>query len=88
MYYGDYTLQYIFSKFHLEGNQTGLRGHLMRIVLDELAPEAQLRLYAETGQAYFDEWRAGALRISEQHDMEWIKENQPAIWLFLRMDGE
>ncbi|MBQ3194278.1 MAG: hypothetical protein IJB59_12020, partial [Oscillospiraceae bacterium] len=27
MYYGDYTLQYIFSKFHLEGNQTGLRGH-------------------------------------------------------------
>ena len=87
-YYGDYTLQYIFSKFHLEGNQTGLRGHLMRIVLDNLAPEAQLRLHAETGQAYFDEWRAGAIRISEQHDMNWIKENQPAIWLFLRMDGE
>ena len=88
MYYGDYTLQYIFSKFHLEGNQTGLRGHLMRAVLDDLAPEAQLRLYAETGQEYFDEWRAGAIRVSEQHDMDWIKENQPAIWLFLRMDGE
>ena len=88
MYYGDYTLQYIFSKFHLEGNQTGLRGHLMREVLDDLAPEAQLRLHAETGQAYFDEWRAGAVRISEQHDMDWIKEHQPAIWLFLRMDGE
>jgi len=88
MYYGDYTLQYIFSKFHLEGNQTGLRGHLMRIALDDLAPEAQLRLHAETGQAYFDEWRAGAIRISEQHDMDWIKEHQPAIWLFLRMDGE
>ena len=88
MYYGDYTLQYIFSKFHLEGNQTGLRGHLMRIVLDELAPEAQLRLHADTGQASFDEWKAGAIRISEQHDMDWIKENQPAIWLFLRMDGE
>ena len=88
MYYGDYTLQYIFSKFHLEGNQTGLRGHLMRAVLDDLAPEVQLRLYAETGQEYFDEWRAGAIRVSEQHDMDWIKENQPAIWLFLRMDGE
>jgi len=72
----------------LEGGQTGLRGHLMRIVLDDLAPEAKLRLYAETGQAYFDEWRAGAIRISEQHDMEWIKEHQPAIWLFLQMDGE
>ena len=84
MYYGDYTLQYIFSKFHLEGNQTGLRGHLMRIVLDDLSPEAQLRLHAETGQAYFDEWKAGAIRINEQHDMDWIKENQPAIWLFLQ----
>lgn len=88
MYYGDYTLQYIFSKFHLEGNQTGLRGQLMRIALDDLAPEAQLRLHAETGQAYFDEWKAGALQISEQHDMEWIKENQPAIYLLLRMINE
>ena len=58
---------------------------LMRSVLDDLAPEAQLRLYAETGQEYFDEWKAGAIRISEQHDMEWIKENQPAIWLLLQM---
>lgn len=68
-YYGSYTLQYVFSQF-LEGGQTGLRGHLMRSVLDDLAPEAQLRLYAETGQEYFDEWKAGAIRISEQHDME------------------
>ena len=88
MYYGDYTLQYIFSKFHLEGNQTGLRGQLMRIALDDLAPEAQLRLHAETGQAYFDEWRAGAIRVSEQHDMDWIKANQPAIWLLLQMIDE
>lgn len=88
MYYGDYTLQYIFSKFHLEGNQTGLRGQLMRIALDDLAPEAQLRLHAETGQAYFDEWMAGAIRVSEQHDMDWIKANQPAIWLFLQMIDE
>ena len=86
-YYGSYTLQYVFSQF-LEGGQTGLRGHLMRSVLDDLAPEAQLRLYAETGQEYFDEWKAGAIRISEQHDMEWIKENQPAIWLLLQMIDE
>lgn len=87
MYFGNYTLEYIFSEF-LEGGQTGLRGHLMRKILDDLAPEARLRLYAETGQAYFDEWRAGAIRISEQHDMNWIKENHPAIWLFLQMDSE
>ena len=86
-YYGSYTLRYIFSQF-LEGNQTGLHGHLMRVVLDDIAPEAQLRLYAETGQEYFDEWKAGAIRVSEQHDMDWIKENQPAIWLLLQMLNE
>ena len=86
-YYGSYTLRYVFSKF-LEGGQTGLRGHLMRSVLDDLAPEAQLRLYAETGQKYFDEWKAGAIRISEQHDMEWIEKHQPAIWLLLQMIDE
>lgn len=86
-YYGSYTLRYIFSQF-LEGNQTGLRGHLMRAVLDDIAPEAQLRLYAETGQEYFDEWKAGAIRVSEQHDMDWIKANQPAIWLLLQMIDE
>lgn len=86
-YYGSYTLRYIFSQF-LEGNQTGLRGHLMRAVLDDIAPEAQLRLYAETGQEYFDEWKAGAIRVSEQHDMDWIKANQPAIWLLLQMINE
>lgn len=86
-YYGSYTLQHIFSQF-LEGNQIGLRGHLMREVLDDLAPEARLRLYAETGQEYFDEWKAAAVRVSEQHDMDWIEENQPAIWLLLQMIGE
>lgn len=86
-YYGNNTLQYIFSRF-LMGRQTGLHGHLMRTVLDELAPEAQLRLDAETGQAYFDQWKAAAIRVSEQHDMEWIKENQPAIFLLLQMIHE
>jgi len=86
-YYGSHTLQYVFSNF-LEGGQTGLRGHLMRAVLDELAPEAQLRLYTEYGQEYFDEWKAHAIRISEQHDTEWVKENQPAIYLLLQMMNE
>lgn len=86
-YYGSYTLRYIFSQF-LEGNQTGLRGHLMRAVLDDIAPEAQMKLNAETGQEYFDEWKAGAIRVSKQHDMDWIKANQPAIWLLLQMIDE
>lgn len=83
-YYGQYSLNYIFHKF-MEGEQKGLRGQLMRILLDDLAPEAKLRLYAETGQEYFDEWAKGAVQVLEQHDMDWIKENQPAMWIYLQM---
>ena len=83
-YYGQYSLSYIFNKF-MEGEQTELRGQLMKILLDDLAPEAKLRLYAETGQEYFDEWAKGAVQVLEQHDMDWIKENQPAMWIYLQM---
>ena len=83
-YYGQYTLRYCFEQF-LQGEQIGLRGHLMRALLDDLAPEAQLKLQAMTGQEYFDEWKAAALRLGEQHDMDWIKGNQPAVYLLLQM---
>lgn len=86
-YYGQYTLRYCFEQF-LQGGQTGLRGHLMRALLDDLAPEAQLKLQAMTGQEYFDEWKAAALRLGEQHDMDWIKGNQPAVYLLLQMMAE
>ena len=87
IYYGNYTLHYIFSKF-LEGKQIGLRGHIMRALLDDLAPESQLRLYAMTGQEYFDAWKDAAIRVSEQHNMDWMKENQGAVWLLLQMIDE
>lgn len=83
-YYGDYTLRYIFDKF-LNGGQTGLRGQLMRLVLDELAPEAALRLYTETGQEYFDEWLEKAQELCNKKGEDWMKENQPASWLCLEM---
>nr|WP_325213566.1 M56 family metallopeptidase [uncultured Oscillibacter sp.] len=86
-YYGRYTLKYCFSEF-LKGGQTGLRGHIMRAAMDDIAPEARLKLYAETGQEYFDAWKDAAISVGEQHDMEWIEENQPAIYLLLSMLGE
>ncbi len=76
------TLEYIFTQF-LNGGQTGLKGSLMRLVLDELAPEAQLRLYAETGQEYFDEWMKGADQMASDHGLEWLKENQSAMYQML-----
>lgn len=78
------TLHYIFTQF-LAGGQTGLEGHLMRLVLDELAPEAQLKLAADTGQEYFDAWRETAEGALAEHGAEWMEEKQPAMWLMLQM---
>ena len=86
-YYGRYTLKYCFTEF-LKGGQTDLRGHIMRAAMDDIAPEAQLKLYAETGQEYFDAWKDAAKSVGKQHDMEWIEENQPAIYLLLQMISE
>ena len=83
-YYGQYRISYIINKL-MEGEQTELRGQLMKILLDDLAPEAKLRLYAESGLEYFDEWAMGAVQVLEQHDMDWIYENQPAMWIYLQM---
>lgn len=83
-YYGDYTLRYIFSEF-LKGGQTGLKGQLMRIVMDDLAPESKLRQYAETGQEYFDAWRSEAEKLKTENGLAYIQENKHAMWLLLQM---
>ncbi len=86
-YYGRYTLKYCFAEF-LKGGQTDLRGYIMRTAIDDIAPEAQLKLYAETGQEYFDAWKDAAISIGKQHDMEWIEKYQPAVYLLFQMINE
>lgn len=78
------TLRYIFSCF-LAGGQTGLEGHIMRILLDELAPESQLKLAADTGQEYFNAWKEAAESIMRERGNGWMEENQPAAWMMLQM---
>ena len=88
----DATLQYIFAEFlnaQRTGNsQTGLKGHIMARILDEIAPESQLKLEAETSQVYFDEWAAYAQRMREAHGDAWMEENLPAMYLLLQMIDE
>lgn len=45
-----------FSAFLSDG-QTDLRGHIMRAAIDDITPEAEFRLHAQTGQKYFDVWK-------------------------------
>lgn len=86
LYYDDYTLRFIFQRFWA-GGETGLQGHLMRQVLDDLAPESALRLSAETGQEYFDEWLKAAQSMSQQLSPARMENEYPAAWLALRMAG-
>lgn len=80
------TLRYIFWKM-LKGGQTDLRGHLMRIVLDELAPESKMDLQTDNAQQYFDEWIREAIRMREQHDDQWLIDNRPVVYMFFKMLG-
>ena len=83
------TLQYIFAEFlyaqRTGSYQTGLKGAIMRIILDELAPEAALDTMAPTGQDYFDMWFSEAQRLRAQHGDKWMRDNQPEMLLLLEM---
>lgn len=83
-YYGDYTLRYVFTEF-LKGGQTGLKGHIMRAVMDSLIGGESMGLEAETGQEYFDEWLALAKRTEALNGTEYLKDNAPKAWMLLQM---
>lgn len=82
--YGSYTLRYLFARF-LDGGETGLQGHLMRHLLDEMAPELKLRLDAATGQEYFDAWFQTAQNIRDTIGIARMEHEYPAAWLALGM---
>lgn len=81
--YGDYTLRYIFSQF-FAGGQTGLNGHLMRIVMDELIGGEAINLAADTGQEYFDAWLASARQVRADQGDGYMQERMPKSWLLLQ----
>ena len=81
------TLKYIFSQFikGSEGSEpeNGLKGVIMCIVLNELAPESTLDL-AATPQEYFNAWKDAALKLKEGHDDSWMQANYPAAQMLLQ----
>ena len=79
LYLGDSTLDYVFDAF-LKGGQIGLRGQLLRQLLDELAPESAIKTAAETGQDYFDAWKTHHDHLLERNGEEWMQQHYPAFW--------
>lgn len=82
---GIYTMQYIVDEFS-KGGQTGLKGHLMRSVMDKIIGGEALKLYAETGQEYFDAWAKHTNSIFSQssaEDVEIMKQTNPyGYWYY------
>lgn len=82
---GIYTMQYIVNDFS-KGGQTGLKGHLMRSVMDKIIGGEALKLYAETGQEYFDAWAKhtnGIFSQSSDEDVEIMKQTCPyGYWYY------
>lgn len=86
-YYGDYTLRYVFSEF-MKGGQTGLKGHLMRMVMDDLIGGEAMPLDEDNGQEYFDAWREHAKRELLSMGEEAMRENYPKSYLMLTMPSD
>lgn len=91
MYYGRYTLQYCFARFE-EGNKTGLNGHVMAQVCQEIAAgwgEALLYDYElYTGQEWYSAFKTNALTLKEQYSERELAEYYSASYLLLSMLGE
>jgi len=84
--YGELGLQYVFNEF-LEGGQTGLRGQILRCILDDLAPEEIEKISTTNGQEYFDMWLLEAQKLREENGIEWLEKYRPAMFLLLQSIG-
>lgn len=84
VWYGDYTRQFIFSKF-LEGEQEEPYGLWMMDILYETNHEIMPYDFKSTGQEFFERYLAEAQELESAYGMEWMKENEPYKWELLTM---
>ena len=82
--YGELGLQYVFGEF-LEGGQSGLRGQILRCVLDDLATKEIEKISTTSGQEYFDMWLLEAQKLRDENGLEWLEKYRPAMYLLLQI---
>ena len=90
-YYGKYTLRYCFDQF-LQGEQTGLHGHLMALACQDImlswGEGYAIDQDPITGQDWFDEFLNNAIRLASQsrlYNGVDIRDSYPGAWLLLEM---
>ena len=84
MYYGDYTLRYIYTEF-LKGEQTNLRSHIMLSAMRDLLGGEDMGLETDTPQEWFDQWKKQTQTLLEKNDMDFMKNNYPKAYLLLQL---
>lgn len=84
--YGDYTLKYIYNEF-LKGNQTDLRGHVMKIIMEDLLGGEAIKYYAQTGQEYFDAFNEYVITLYQKNSFEFMLNHSPKGTILLEMEG-
>ena len=86
--YGKYTLQYCFTEF-LSGGKTDLRGHIMasacRDIMFVRGEGYAIDTTPLTGQAWFEEFRENAERLSKQFGHAELEQNFPGALLLLQL---
>lgn len=90
-YYGQYTLCYCFEKF-LQGNQTGLHGHIMasacRDIMLAWGEGYAIDRDSITGQDWFDAFKSNAELLDAQYSDEDMGLYYPGTWLLLKVLDE
>lgn len=88
IYGANYTIQYIFEEFNKSG-QDGLKGHLMKIVMNDIIGDEAIDISASTGQEYFDAWAKHAFKLYNENSnsQSFYQTTYPYGYLFVTLYG-
>ncbi|MGN0534979.1 MAG: hypothetical protein ACI4IR_03145, partial [Eubacterium sp.] len=88
IYGANYTIQYIFEEFNKSG-QDGLKGHLMKIVMNDIIGDEAIDISASTGQEYFDAWAKQAFKLYNENSnsQSFYQTTYPYGYLFVTLYG-
>lgn len=82
-----YTMKYIYTQF-LKGGQTDIFGSFYRIIMDDIIGGEALKVYADTGQDYFDAFLKHNQELFEKNSAEFMEKNYPYGYMLLKMSGD
>lgn len=82
-----FTMKYIYTQF-LKGGQTDIFGSFYRIIMDDIIGGEALKVYADTGQDYFDAFLKHNQELFEKNSAEFMEKNYPYGYMLLKMSGD